>query len=126
MKKLFIPIFLICLLLSACATTKPAEPSKPSITVHKGAVVSVECSYSGDKWLFITGVEFRNAAGDTRRCVFKNTRRTVHKGARVHEFGYFAFAHGEAFLEWCGEGVEVRPLCDGYFDFEPAFFVEKK
>jgi hypothetical protein len=71
----------------------------------------------GDDWLFIKGVEFRNASGETQRVMFKNPRRRVYSTGRVSELAVFAVAYGDEFLAWCGENVEARAVCDYPQDF---------
>ena len=115
---ILIPFFFL-----ACASKPapaPAEKSEPvpdvSINVNGTAVV-VGCSYLGDDWLFIKGVEFRNASGETRRVMFKNPRRRVVSAGLVSEFATFSVAYGDEFLAWCGENVEARALADWPQDF---------
>lgn len=111
-------ILLCCLFaLVSCASdnVEPELVKKPvpevSININGSAVV-VACSYFGDDWLFIKGVEFRNASGDTRRVTFKEVRRSVISGGKVSEFATFSVAYGDEFLAWCGEEVEARALAD--------------
>lgn len=111
-------ILLCCLFaLASCASNKvePASVKKSvaeiSININGSAVV-VACSYFGDDWLFIKGVEFRNASGDTKRVMFKQPRRRVLSGGKVSEFATFSVAYGDEFLAWCGEDVEARALGD--------------
>ena len=121
-RKLFfilIPFFFL-----ACASKPAPAPveKKPSVEISiniKGSAVVVGCYYHGDDWLFIKGVEFRNAAGETRRVMFKNTERRVNGSGRVTEFAVFSVAYGDEFLAWCGENVEARALCDWPQDFAP-------
>lgn len=112
----------ICLLFVSCAS-KPAparEDSEPQIElIVDGSSVIVTCAYTSDNWLFIEGVEFRNASGETRKAMFKTPRRSVFNGGRVFESGLFSFAYGDEFLEWLGEGAEVRPLCRFPLAFKP-------
>lgn len=116
-------IILICFLfvLMSCASKPaPAREDSPQIElVISGVSVMVTCTYSGDNWLFIEGVEFRNASGETRKAMFKKPSRSVFSGGRVFESGLFSFAYGDEFLEWLGEGAEVRPLCRYPLEFKP-------
>ena len=85
----------------------------PEISINvNGTAVVVGCSYLGKDWLFIKGVEFRNASGETRRVMFKNPRRRVVSAELVSEFATFSVAYGDEFLAWCGENVEARALAD--------------
>ncbi len=106
----------------SCASdnVEPAPVKKPapeiSININGSAVV-VACSYTGDDWLFIKGVEFRNASGETRRVKFKQPRRRVLSSGKVSEFATFGVAYGDEFLAWCGEEVEARALADWLQEF---------
>jgi hypothetical protein len=98
---------------------EPVKKSVPEISINiNGSAVVVACSYIGDDWLFIKGVEFRNASGDTKRVMFKQPRRRVISGGKVSEFATFSVAYGDEFLAWCGENVEARALCDWPQGFE--------
>ena len=110
---------LICFLfaLVSCASDnvepEPVKKSVPEISINiNGSAVVVACSYTGDDWLFIKGVEFRNASGDTKRVMFKQPRRRVLSSGNVSEFATFSVAYGDEFLAWCGEEVEARAVCD--------------
>jgi len=119
MKKLAF-LFILCALVVSCASKPAPEDNEPQIELEvSGASVIVTCMYSGDSWLFIEGVEFRNASGETRKAMFKNPRRDVFRGGSVFESGLFSFANGDEFLEWLGEGAEVRPLCKYPRSFKP-------
>ena len=116
---------LICFLfaLVSCASDnvepQPVKKDVPEIEiVTKNASVIVTCYYHGDDWLFIKGVEFRNASGDTRRVMFKKTERRINKTGRVTEYAVFSVAYGDEFLAWCGEEVEARAVCDYTQEFE--------
>ena len=92
---------------------EPVKKPAPEISINiNGSAVVVSCSYMGDDWLFINGVEFRNASGDTRRVMFKSPRRRVISAGLVSELATFNVAYGDEFLAWCGEEVEARALCD--------------
>lgn len=110
---------LLCFLfaLVSCASDnvepEPVKKSVPEISINiNGSAVVVACSYTGDDWLFIKGVEFRNASGETRRVTFKQPRRRVLSSGKVSEFATFGVAYGDEFLAWCGEEVEARALAD--------------
>jgi hypothetical protein len=110
---------LLCFLfaLVSCASDnvepEPVKKSVPEISINiNGSAVVVACSYIGDDWLFIKGVEFRNASGETRRVTFKQPRRRVLSSGKVSEFATFSVAYGDEFLAWCGEEVEARALAD--------------
>ena len=111
-------ILLCCLFaLASCASNKvepaPVKKSVAEISINiNGSAVVVACSYFGDDWLFIKGVEFRNASGDTKRVMFKQPRRRVLSSGKVSEFATFGVAYGDEFLAWCGEEVEARALAD--------------
>jgi hypothetical protein len=111
-------ILLCCLFaLVSCASDnvepEPVKKSVPEISINiNGSAVVVACSYTGDDWLFIKGVEFRNASGETRRVTFKQPRRRVLSSGKVSEFATFSVAYGDEFLAWCGEEVEARALAD--------------
>ena len=117
MKKYAFILFCLLFALVSCASdnVEPAPVKKPvaeiSININGSAVV-VACSYIGDDWLFIKGVEFRNASGETRRVTFKQPRRRVLSSGKVSEFATFSVAYGDEFLVWCGEKVEARALAD--------------
>ena len=118
-------ILLCCLFaLVSCASDnvepEPVKKPVPEISINiNGSAVVVTCSYSGDDWLFIKGVEFRNASGDTKRVMFKEVRRRVISGGSVSEFATFGVAYGDEFLAWCGEDVEARALGDYPQEFKP-------
>ena len=117
-------ILLCCLftLISCASDNVEPEPVKkpvPEVSINiNGSAVVVACSYIGDDWLFIKGVEFRNASSETRRVTFKEVRRRVISGGKVSEFATFSVAYGDEFLAWCGENVEARALCDWPQEFE--------
>lgn len=117
-------ILLCCLfaLISCASNNVEPEPVKkpvPEVSINiNGSAVVVACSYIGDDWLFIKGVEFRNASGESRRVTFKEVRRRVISGGKVSEFATFSVAYGDEFLAWCGENVEARALCDWPQKFE--------
>ena len=115
MKKLFFPLFL-CLLLAACASKpEPAEKKvdKPVIEIkYTGSSALVSFSYRGDDWLFITGVEVMNGAGDIKRCMIKNPTRRVWSGGRVSEVGVFSAANADEFKAWLGDNPRARVVCD--------------
>ena len=120
-------ILLCCLFaLVSCASDnvepEPVKKSVPEISINiNGSAVVVACSYTGNDWLFIKGVEFRNASGDTKRVMFKKTERSVNKTGRVTEYAVFSVAYGDEFLAWCGEEVEARALADSRtFSFVPV------
>jgi len=108
--------FLFALVSCASDNVEPEPVKKPApiieITATKSGACLVSCSYSGKDWLFIKGVEFRNASGDTKRVMFKEVRRRVISGGKVSEFATFGVAYGDEFLAWCGEEVEARALAD--------------
>ena len=116
-------ILLCCLFaLASCASNKvepaPVKKSVAEISINiNGSAVVVACSYIGDDWLFIKGVEFRNASGDTKRVMFKQPRRRVLSGGKVSEFATFSVAYGDEFLAWCGEDVAARALADYPLEF---------
>ena len=118
------PLIFTCLLfaLVSCASDnvepEPVKNPAPEISINiNGSAVVVACSYIGDDWLFIKGVEFRNASGETRRVMFKNPRRRVVSAGLVSEFATFSVAYGDEFLAWCGEDVAARALADWPQDF---------
>ena len=119
-------ILLCCLFaLASCASNnvelQPVKKDVPQIEiVVKGAAVTVTCYYHGAGWLFIKGVEFRNASGDTRRVIFSNPRRSVGSTGRVYETGAAGVAYSDEFLAWCGENVEARAVCDYTQEFAPV------
>ena len=121
-------ILLCCLFaLVSCASNKvepaPVKKSAPEISINiNGSAVVVACSYTGDDWLFIKGVEFRNASGDTKRVMFKQPRRRVLSGGKVSEFATFSVAYGDEFLAWCGKEVEARALADWPQEFGAVTF----
>ena len=113
----FVLFCFISLCFVSCASDnvepQPVKKSVPEISINiNGSAVVVACSYFGDNWLFINGVEFRNASGETRRVTFKQPRRRVISGGKVSEFATFSVAYADEFLAWCGEGVEARALAD--------------
>lgn len=117
MKKYAFILLCFLFVLVSCASDnvepQPAKKSAPEISINiNGSAVVVSCSYMGDDWLFINGVEFRNASGDTRRVMFKSPRRRVISAGLVSELATFSVAYGDEFLAWCGEEVEARALCD--------------
>ena len=117
MKKYAFILFCLLFALVSCASDnvepEPVKKNVPEIEiVTKNASVIVTCYYHGDDWLFIKGVEFRNASGDTKRVMFKQPRRRVLSGGKVSEFATFSVAYGDEFLAWCGEEVEARALAD--------------
>jgi hypothetical protein len=117
MKKYAFILFCLLFALVSCASDnvepEPVKKPAPEISINiNGSAVVVACSYIGDDWLFIKGVEFRNASGETRRVTFKQPRRRVISGVGVSEFATFSVAYGDEFLAWCGENVEARALCD--------------
>ena len=123
---------LLCLLfaLISCASDnvepEPVKKSVPEISINiNGSAVVVACSYTGDDWLFIKGVEFRNASGETSRVTFKQPRRRVLSGSKVSEFATFGVAYGDEFLEWCGEEVEARALADWPQEFGAVEIVKQ-
>ena len=115
-KYAFILLCFLCALVSCASDNVEPEPVKksvPEISINiNGSAVVVACSYTGDDWLFIKGVEFRNASGETRRVKFKQPRRRVLSSGKVSEFATFGLAYGDEFLAWCGEEVEARALAD--------------
>ena len=115
-KYAFILLFCLFALVSCASDNVEPEPVKKNVPeieiVTKNASVIVTCYYHGDDWLFIKGVEFRNASGDTKRVMFKQPRRRVLSGGKVSEFATFSVAYGDEFLAWCGEEVEARALAD--------------
>ena len=120
---------LLCFLfeLVSCASdnVKPeaVKKSVPEISINiNGSAVVVACSYTGDDWLFIKGVEFRNASGETRRVTFRQPRRRVLSSGKVSEFATFSIAYGDEFLAWCGEEVEARALADWPQEFGAVTF----
>ena len=124
-------ILLCCLFaLVSCASDnvepEPVKKSVPEISINiNGSAVVVACSYTGDDWLFIKGVESRNANGDTKRVMFKEVRRRVLSGGSVSEFATFPVAYGDEFLAWCGEEVEARALCDYPQEFGAVEIVKR-
>ena len=117
MKKYAFILLCFLFVLVSCASDnvepQPVKKSAPEISINiNGSAVVVSCSYMGDDWLFINGVEFRNASGDTRRVMFKSPRRRVISAGLVSELATFNVAYGDEFLAWCGEEVEARALCD--------------
>ena len=115
-KYAFILLCLLFALVSCASDNMEPEPVKKDVPeieiVTKNASVIVTCYYHGNDWLFIKGVEFRNASGDTKRVMFKEVRRRVISGGSVSEFATFGVAYGDEFLAWCGEEVEARALAD--------------
>ena len=124
-------ILLCCLFaLVSCASDnvepEPVKKPTPEISINiNGSAVVVACSYIGDDWLFIKGVEFRNASGDTKRVMFKQPRRRVLSGGKVSEFATFSVAYGDEFLAWCGEEVEARALADWPQEFGAVEIVKR-
>ena len=121
---------LICFLfaLVSCASDnvepEPVKKSVPEISINiNGSAVVVACSYIGDDWLFIKGVEFRNASGETRRVTFKQPRRRVLSSGKVSEFATFPVAYGDEFIAWLGNNSRARVICDYPQEFEPAIIV---
>lgn len=117
MRKYAFILFCCLFALVSCASDnvepEPVKKSVPEISINiNGSAVVVACSYTGDDWLFIKGVEFRNASGETRRVTFKQPRRRVLSSGKVSEFATFGVAYGDEFLAWCGEEVEARALAD--------------
>ena len=125
MKKYAFILFCLLFALMSCASdnveSEPAKKPVPEISINiNGSAVVVACSYIGDDWLFIKGVEFRNASGDTKRVMFKQPRRRVLSGGKVSELGTFSVAYGDEFLAWCGEDVAARALADYPLEFGPV------
>lgn len=117
MKKYAFILFCCLFALVSCASDnvepEPVKKTTPEISINiNGSAVVVACSYIGDDWLFIKGVEFRNTSGETRRVMFKQPRRRVLSYGGVSELGTFSVAYGDEFLAWCGEEVEARALAD--------------
>ncbi len=117
MRKYAFILFCCLFALVSCASDnvepEPVKKPAPEISINiNGSAVVVACSYTGDDWLFIKGVEFRNASGETRRVKFKQPRRRVLSSGKVSEFATFGVAYGDEFLAWCGEEVEARALAD--------------
>ena len=123
-KYAFILVCFFFALVSCASDNVESEPAKkpvPEISINiNGSAVVVACSYIGDDWLFIKGVEFRNASGDTKRVMFKQPRRRVLSGGKVSEFATFSVAYGDEFLAWCGEDVAARALADYPLEFGPV------
>ncbi len=127
MKKLPLLLCLFLFVLASCASDnvepQPVVKNTPEISINiNGSAVVVACSYMGKDWLFIKGVEFRNASGETRRTMFKKTTRRVISGGLVSEFATFSVAFGDEFLAWCGEDVEARALGDWPQEFGAVKF----
>lgn len=127
MKKYAFILFCFLFALISCASdnVEPEPVKKPAAEISintNGSAVVVACSYIGDDWLFIKGVEFRNASDETRRVTFKEVRRRVITARLVSEFATFSVAYGDEFLAWCGEEVEARALADWPQEFGAVTF----
>lgn len=125
MKKIFIPLFFFLFLISCASKPAPRTSFKLENTVEIAIkrtpnTVLVSFAYRGDDWLFIRGVEIMNGAGDTRICTIKKPRRNVSSGGRVSEAGVMAVAYSDEFLEWLGDSVSARVVCDYPQEFQPV------
>ena len=123
--------FLFALVSCASDNVEPVyEPLKIEIDLSNPDAAMISATYSGSLWAFITGVELRNEAGETRRYEFKKPTRHVNKNG--------VFEHGSIYLEnyqigdtvvrgaarlreFIGSGsVEARALADNeIFTFKP-------
>lgn len=126
---------LICLLfaLVSCASdnVEPVyDPVKIEIDLSKPDAAMISATYSGSLWAFITGVELRNEAGETRRYEFiKPIRHVTNNGVFEHGSKYLedyqigdTVVRGASRLrEFIGSGsVEARALADNeIFSFAP-------
>lgn len=96
-RKLFI-LFIPFLFLS-CASSKVAhdvsqiENPKIEIKITDNSVM-ISCGYYGDNWIFLNGVEIKNAAGEVR--TFKmNPRRNITASGGCVEAGVFSAAFSD-------------------------------
>jgi hypothetical protein len=123
--------FLFALVSCASDNVEPVyEPVKIEIDLSKPDAAMISATYSGSLWAFITGIELRNEAGETRRYEFlKPIRHVTNNGVFEHGSKYLedyqigdTVVRGAARLrEFIGSGsVEARALADNeIFTFKP-------
>lgn len=109
---LFIPfLFLSCASSKVAPSVSQIENPKIEIKITDNSVM-ISCGYYGDNWIFLNGVEIKNAAGEVR--TFKmNPRRNITASGGCVEAGVFSAALPDdvkAFLS--GVPLQARPIAD--------------
>lgn len=72
----------------------------------------ISCGYYGDNWIFLNGVEIKNAAGEVR--TFKmNPRRNITASGGCVEAGVFSAAFPDDVKAFLSDvPLQARPIAD--------------
>lgn len=115
MKKLYFSIFLIFIFVSCVSNNyNILNPATPSINIeYKNNNYIISCSYRGNNWIFLNGVEIKNSNGDTKKLLFSKPRRNILDSGSVSEIGVFYPAFTDSFNDFLGSGdIYARPLAE--------------
>lgn len=123
-KKIFFVLILFFSLISCVGMPKKnaldsainefKKSAVPQVTIaYKNNSYFVSCSYRGENWIFLNGVEIKNSNGDTKKLLFSKPRRNILDSGTVIEIGVFTPAFTDSFEAFLGSGdIYARPLAD--------------
>lgn len=109
---LFIPfLFLSCASSKVAPSVSQIENPKIEIKITDNSVM-ISCGYYGDNWIFLNGVEIKNAAGEVR--TFKmNPRRNITASGGCVEAGVFSAALPDDVKAFLSDvPLQARPIAD--------------
>lgn len=109
---LFIPfLFLSCASSKVAPAVSQIENPKIEIKITDNSVM-ISCGYFGDNWIFLNGVEIKNAAGEVR--TFKmNPRRNITASGGCVEAGVFSAALPDDVKAFLSDvPLQARPIAD--------------
>lgn len=137
-KKIFFILILFFPFISCAGTPKKSaldsiinelkEPAVPPVTIeYKNNSYYVSCSYRGENWIFLNGVEIKNSNGDTKKLLFSKPLRNILDSGTVIETGIFSPAFTDSFEAFLGSGdIYARPLADlKTYDFKKIDIINK-
>lgn len=104
------------------------EPAIPPVTIEfKNNSYFVSCSYRGENWIFLNGVELKNSNGDIKKLLFSKPLRNILDSGTVIETGVFLPAFTDSFEAFLGSGdIYARPLADlKTYDFTKIDIINK-
>nr|DAF85403.1 MAG TPA: hypothetical protein [Siphoviridae sp. ctzm5103] len=137
-KKIFFVLILLFPFISCVGTPKKnaldsiineiKEPAVPPVNIeYKNNSYFVSCSYRGENWIFLNGVEIKNSNGDTKKLLFSKPLRNILDSGTVIETGVFSPAFTDSFEAFLGSGdIYARPLADlKIYDFKKIDIINK-
>lgn len=137
-KKIFFILILFFPFISCAGTPKKSaldsiinelkEPAVPPVTIEfKNNSYYVSCSYRGENWIFLNGVELKNSNGDKKKVTFSKPIRNILDSGSVIEVGVSSLAFTDNFKDFLDSGdIYARPLADlKTYDFKKIDIINK-